>query len=168
MPSRRWNVHPTYKTKYRVKNWAAYDRALVARGDITLWMALVHESPVVDLGELRVTTSCTSRWSSRQLRLADLGVPDLASGIFLRRHVQSAPPAPGVSSSRTKWSECRDAQHSWFMHQRRLKPRAPGQIRHRGIHAPTPQDVQNVVVFSTVRFLGGDRRLPIQRLRDAA
>ena len=28
-------VHPTYKTKYRVKNWASYDRALVRRGDVT-------------------------------------------------------------------------------------------------------------------------------------
>ncbi|MFT5153768.1 MAG: hypothetical protein ACI841_003773, partial [Planctomycetota bacterium] len=31
-------VHPTFKTKYRVTNWAAYDRALVKRGDITLWI----------------------------------------------------------------------------------------------------------------------------------
>ena len=30
-------VHPTYKTKYHVGNWPAYDRALVQRGDITLW-----------------------------------------------------------------------------------------------------------------------------------
>jgi IS5 family transposase len=32
-------VHPKYKTKYRVGNWAEYDRALVQRGDITLWLA---------------------------------------------------------------------------------------------------------------------------------
>ena len=32
-------VHPKYKTKYRVRNWAAYDRALVHRGDITLWLS---------------------------------------------------------------------------------------------------------------------------------
>ena len=32
-------VHPTYKTKYRVANWAAYDRALVGRGDIALWVS---------------------------------------------------------------------------------------------------------------------------------
>ena len=32
-------VHPTYKTKYRVANWASYDRALVGRGDVTLWLA---------------------------------------------------------------------------------------------------------------------------------
>ena len=32
-------VHPKYKTKYRVINWADYDRALVQRGDITLWIS---------------------------------------------------------------------------------------------------------------------------------
>jgi IS5 family transposase len=32
-------VHPTYKIKYRVANWASYDRALVGRGDITLWLS---------------------------------------------------------------------------------------------------------------------------------
>jgi len=32
-------VHPKYKAKYRVSNWAEYDRALVQRGDITLWFS---------------------------------------------------------------------------------------------------------------------------------
>lgn len=32
-------VHPKYKTKYRVSNWAKYDRALVGRGNITLWVS---------------------------------------------------------------------------------------------------------------------------------
>ena len=31
------NVTPKYKTKYRVKNWAAYEAALRKRGDVTLW-----------------------------------------------------------------------------------------------------------------------------------
>ena len=31
-------VHPKYKTKYHVGNWPAYDRALVQRGDITVWL----------------------------------------------------------------------------------------------------------------------------------
>ncbi|MFT7679649.1 MAG: hypothetical protein ACI8QC_003653 [Planctomycetota bacterium] len=31
-------VHPKYKTRYRVTNWAAHDQALVNRGDITLWI----------------------------------------------------------------------------------------------------------------------------------
>ena len=32
-------MHPKYKTTYRVGNWAEYDRALVRRGDVTLWLA---------------------------------------------------------------------------------------------------------------------------------
>ena len=31
-------VHPKYTTKYRVGNWPDYDRALVQRGDVTLWL----------------------------------------------------------------------------------------------------------------------------------
>ncbi|MFT4543477.1 MAG: hypothetical protein ACI841_004628 [Planctomycetota bacterium] len=31
-------VHPTYKTRYRVTDWAEYDKSLVQRGDITLWV----------------------------------------------------------------------------------------------------------------------------------
>ncbi len=38
MSSKRSKVHPKYKTKYRVRNWAAYDRSLVARGDLTVWV----------------------------------------------------------------------------------------------------------------------------------
>ena len=33
------SVHPKYKTQYHVGNWPAYDRALVQRGDITVWVA---------------------------------------------------------------------------------------------------------------------------------
>ena len=32
-------VHPTYKAKYRVANWPAYNRALVRRGDVTVWLS---------------------------------------------------------------------------------------------------------------------------------
>ena len=32
-------VHPRYKTKYRVKSWVSYDRTLVHRGDITIWLS---------------------------------------------------------------------------------------------------------------------------------
>ena len=32
-------VHPKYKTKYRVGNWSEYDRSLVQRGDLTLWIS---------------------------------------------------------------------------------------------------------------------------------
>jgi len=32
-------VHPKYKTKYRVGNRPEYDRALVQRGDLTIWIS---------------------------------------------------------------------------------------------------------------------------------
>lgn len=32
-------VHPKYKTKYHVQNWTSYDRALVRRGDLTIWLS---------------------------------------------------------------------------------------------------------------------------------
>ena len=32
-------VHPKYKTKYHVANWPEYERALVQRGDVTLWLS---------------------------------------------------------------------------------------------------------------------------------
>ena len=32
-------VRPKYKTRYRVTNWREYERALVQRGDVTLWMS---------------------------------------------------------------------------------------------------------------------------------
>ena len=33
-------IHPKYKTKYHVGNWRAYERALVQRGDVTLWLSV--------------------------------------------------------------------------------------------------------------------------------
>ena len=32
-------LHPKYKTKYRVRNWASYERALIGRGNITIWLS---------------------------------------------------------------------------------------------------------------------------------
>ena len=32
-------VHPTYKTKYRVANWPAYNQTLGRRGDVTVWLS---------------------------------------------------------------------------------------------------------------------------------
>ena len=32
-------VHPKYKTKYHVGNWPEYERALVRRGDVTVWLS---------------------------------------------------------------------------------------------------------------------------------
>jgi hypothetical protein len=39
MPSTKSRVHPKYKTKYRVNNWSDYDRALVERGNLTIWLS---------------------------------------------------------------------------------------------------------------------------------
>ena len=32
-------VHPQYKTQYRVRNWASYERALIGWGNITIWLS---------------------------------------------------------------------------------------------------------------------------------
>ena len=37
--SKKSKVHPDYKTKYKVRNWASYDQALVQRGDLTIWLS---------------------------------------------------------------------------------------------------------------------------------
>jgi hypothetical protein len=34
-----FRVHPKYKAKYRVQNWLEYERGLVARGNITVWLS---------------------------------------------------------------------------------------------------------------------------------
>ena len=44
MPSKRSRIHPKYKTRYRVGNWPEYDRSLVERGYLTLWVSAEKES----------------------------------------------------------------------------------------------------------------------------
>jgi len=39
MSSKRSRVHPPYKTKYRVSNWANYNQALVKRGSLGIWIS---------------------------------------------------------------------------------------------------------------------------------
>ena len=39
MPSTKSRVHPRYKTKCRVGNWSDYDRSLVERGNLTVWLS---------------------------------------------------------------------------------------------------------------------------------
>ena len=34
-------VDPKYKTRYRVTNWREYERGLVQRGDVTVWLSPV-------------------------------------------------------------------------------------------------------------------------------
>ena len=60
-------VHPRYKTKYRVGNWPAYDRALVQRGDVTLWLTpeAIATWEAVGVGALVRGNKCSSRpWPS--------------------------------------------------------------------------------------------------------
>jgi hypothetical protein len=38
-PQKRARRHPKYKTQYRVRNWPEYDKALRARGDVTVWIS---------------------------------------------------------------------------------------------------------------------------------
>jgi hypothetical protein len=58
-------VHPTYKTHYRVGNWRVYERALVSRGDVTLWFSpdatAAWGVPPVDLAG----SSGSRTWRSR-------------------------------------------------------------------------------------------------------
>lgn len=35
----RSKVHPSYKTRYRVTNWPQYDKGLVERGSLTVWLS---------------------------------------------------------------------------------------------------------------------------------
>jgi hypothetical protein len=52
----RSNVHPKYKTRYRVGNWPAYERALVRRGDVTLWLS----ADAIDARKESRTRECVS------------------------------------------------------------------------------------------------------------
>ena len=105
-------VHPKYKTTYRVGNWRAYERALVQRGDVTLWLSASarhawRPSPSGQPGgqkrfsDLAITTALTLRLVFRlPLRQAkgflrsvlalmdvDLQVPDHATLSRRSRHL---------------------------------------------------------------------------------
>ena len=70
-------VHPTYKTKYRVANWAAYNQALVRRGDVTVWLSS------------EAITAWTPRRSGRrggQRRYSDLAI-ETALTLWLLYHL---------------------------------------------------------------------------------
>ena len=58
-------VHPTYQTKYRVANWPAYNRALVRRGDVTVWLSSE---------EIAAWTPCRSGRRGGQRRYSDLAI----------------------------------------------------------------------------------------------
>ncbi len=78
-------VHPKYKTKYRVGNWRAYERALVQRGDVTLWLSADarnswRPSPSGQPGgqrrfsDLAITTALTLRLVFRLIEALDADI----------------------------------------------------------------------------------------------
>jgi hypothetical protein len=73
-------VHPKYKTKYRVNNWAKYDRALVQRGDITLW---IWED---------ATASCNPAPSGRRGAQRKFSDRAIETALMLRLHSNSPGP----------------------------------------------------------------------------
>ena len=118
-------VHPTYKTKYRVANWPAYNRALVRRGDVTVWLsseAIAAWTPRRSgrrggqrrYSDLAIETALTLRLLYHlPLRQAagflhalfgmmrlDLSAPDYTTlsrcRQHLRRHLRSVPPGEGI------------------------------------------------------------------------
>ena len=134
-------VHPRYKTKYHVANWAAYNQALVRRGDVTVWLSA------------EAIAAWTPRRSGRrggQRRYSDLAI-ETALTLRLLYHLPlrqaegflhalfgmmrldlSAPDYTTLS---------RRSQHL----RRRLRPVPPGEglhrqgARHRGVRPPPPR-----------------------------
>ena len=90
-------VHPTYKTKYRVANWPAYNRALVRRGDVTVWVSS------------EAIAAWTPRRSGRrggQRRYSDLAI-ETALTLRLLYHLRPAVRAgrfDGAAAARTRAS----------------------------------------------------------------
>ena len=33
------NRHPSYRKKYKIHNWRSYERSLINRGNLTLWIS---------------------------------------------------------------------------------------------------------------------------------
>ena len=118
-------VHPRYKTKYRVANWAAYNQALVRRGDVTVWVsaeAITARTPRRSgrrggqrpYSDLAIETALTLRLLSHlPLRQAegflhalfgmmrlDLAAPDDTTlsrrSQYLRRRLRPVPPGEGL------------------------------------------------------------------------
>ena len=58
-------VTPKYKTKYRVLNWAAYEKSLRCRGDLTVWF---------DEGAISAWNAASSGLPGGQRRYSDLAI----------------------------------------------------------------------------------------------
>ena len=118
-------VHPIYKTKYRVANWPAYNRALVRRGDVTVWVsseAIAAWTPRRSgrrggqrrYSDLAIETAMTLRLLSHlplrqaegflhalfEMMRLDLSAPDYTTlsrrSQHLRRRLRLVPPGEGL------------------------------------------------------------------------
>ena len=74
-------VHPKYKTKYRVRNWASYERALIGRGNITIWL-----SP-----------AAIAAWKPEGTRTR--GAPPKYSDLAIETALDAASPLPSAAPS---------------------------------------------------------------------
>ena len=137
-------VHPTYKTKYRVANWPAYNRALVRRGDVTLWVSRLRYS------DLAIETALTLRLLSHlPLRQAegflhalfgimrlDLSVLDDTTRSRRSQHLtRRLRPVPTDEGTRTSisCSTARVCPSSWQVSGRPRHTEATARGRPRGI-----------------------------------
>ncbi|MFT7520528.1 MAG: hypothetical protein ACI9MC_002677 [Kiritimatiellia bacterium] len=94
---KRSKVHPAYKTKYKARNWPAYDRALVRRGDFTLWL-----SPTA----LRAWSAVRSGKPDGQRRYSDVAIEAaLMLGLVFRQPWRQT---EGILNS-LLWQEVYDA-----------------------------------------------------------
>ena len=84
-------VHPTYKTKYRVANWPAYNQALVRRGDVTVWLS----------------AEAIAAWAPRPERVGGVG-----SGRYSDLAIETAPdpaaplPSPAAPGPKGSCTPC--------------------------------------------------------------
>ena len=104
-------MHPKYTTTYRVGNWAEYDRALVRRGDVTLWLTpdaiatwaaagVGRRSGQLQYSDLAIETALTLSLLFHELPwprqvLADLGERQVTLRVTLSYFVEPNPARRG-------------------------------------------------------------------------
>ena len=64
--SMKSRVHPKYKTKYHVRNWASYEHALVRRGNLTVWLSVVAKGARSPLSPRVPPDHCSPRITLEQ------------------------------------------------------------------------------------------------------
>ena len=108
--SNRSGVHPTYKTKYRVTNLPEYDRALVHRGDLTIWFtpAALRAWTPLPTGERGGQTTYSDPWFELGLTLKLLlrlpwrSVEGLLSSLMMLTEIDAPTPDHTTLSRRTR------------------------------------------------------------------